>query len=550
MFTASAIGSLSVVSALSFNPAQPAQAATGDGITAYVSPPLVQGPPSSYGTDIETFQSWTSCSSFPASAVGTFSGTCQRLTNGSNYVWGGASSTSDAPFVGGVPSEFVVTHGTQLTLTFAAPAKYVGFWWSAGSANNTVNLYTAASGATPAATFTTVTINSILGASIPSPYPGTATVSAIDGSTYNKGHYFGRPSNHTSLTPTSFSGQNNQSHAYLNIFASGSIAFTKIEFVGQNFEYDNVAVSSSAQTPIQNLVFIESVLGKTANFMPNGGSGTMGAQTESSAANLTANSFTRPGYTFTGWHTTSSGTGGTSYADQTSYNFSSDLTLHAQWTLSNLTVTHDTQGGSTITNGSITAVASIATSPGTPTRDGYTFNGWFTTATGGTALTFPHTHGRTTNFTLYAQWSLIPVSTTPPTSTTPPAISTTMNSVSLTLEAPRTAVVGQPIVVMARGFKPGERVVLRIGAGKTTTLIANEKGEVELSLTLGNASRGTKQVIASASESGRSVKSEIRVTARQELPVTGATPIPLAIWGLLITLLGCAFVASRRFFLR
>ncbi len=550
MFTAFVIGSLSIVSALSFNPAQPAQAAAGDGITAYVSPPLVQGPPSSYGAAIETFQSWTSCSSFPASAVGTFSGTCQRLTNGSNYVWGGASSTSDTPFVGGVPSEFVVTHGTQLTLTFTAPAKYVGFWWSAGSANNTVNLYTAASGATPAATFTTATINSILGASIPSPYPGTATVSAVDGSSYNKGHYFGRPSNHTSLTPTSFSGQNNQSHAYLNIFASGSITFTKIEFVGQNFEYDNVAVSSSAQTPIQNLVFIESVLGKTANFMPNGGSGTMGAQTESSAANLTANSFTRPGYTFTGWHTTSSGTGGTSYADQTSYNFSSDLTLHAQWTLSNLTVTHDGQGGSTIANGSTTAVASIATSPGTPTRDGYTFNGWFTTATGGTALTFPLTHGRITNFTLYAQWSLIPVSTTTPTSTTPPAISTTMNSVLPTLEAPRTAVVGQPIVVMARGFKPGEKVVLRIGAGKTTTLIANAKGEVELSFTLGNASRGNKQVIASASESGRSVKSEIRVTARQELPVTGATPLPLAIWGLLITLLGCAFVASRRFFLR
>jgi hypothetical protein len=135
-------------------------------------------------------------------------------------------------------------------------------------------------------------------------------------------------------------------------------------------------------------------------------------------------------------------------------------------------------------------------------------------------------------------------------STTPPTISTTMNSVSPTLEAPRTAVVGQPIVVMARGFKPGEKVVLRIGAGKTTTLIANSKGEVELSLTLGNASRGNKQVIASASESGRSVKSEIRVTARQELPVTGATPLPLAILGLLITLLGCAFATSRRFFLR
>ena len=555
---------LSIVSGVSPNRVLPAQAAAGDGITAYVSPPFVQGPPSAYGAALEDFESFTDCNSFPASAVGTFTGTCSMITTGGAYVWGGASTTSDTPTAGGTPSRFVVGPVTEvLTLTFAAPVKYVGFWWSAGSPGNTVKLYTAASASTPAATFTTTTINSILGAGIPSPYPGSATVSALDASTYKKGYYFGRPSDHTSTTPTSFTGSNRQSHAYLNIFASGSIAFTKIEFTGSGFEFDNVAVSTAAKTPQQNLVFIESVLGKTATFMANGGTGTMAAQTDSTSANLTANSYSNPGHSFTGWHTTISGTGGTSYANQASFNFASDITLYAQWTPNNLVVTHDSQGGSTIANGSTGTGAAITTSPGTPTRDGYTFNGWFTAATGGTAITFPYTHARTANFTLYAQWTLVPVvvttttttTTTPPPATTTTTIATTttlpiaaaaMPTASPTLQAPRTAVVGEPISVMARGFKPGEKVVLRIGAGKTTTLIANAKGEVRLELVLGSTSRGKNQVVASAASDGRSAKSEIRVTTPQMLPATGSTTAPLVMWGVITTLLGCAISWRRR----
>ena len=550
------IAMLSIVSGVSPNRVLPAQAAAGDGITAYVSPPFVQGPPSAYGAALEDFESFTDCNSFPASAVGTFTGTCNMITTGGAYVWGGASTTSDTPTAGGTPSRFVVGPVTQvLTLTFAAPVKYVGFWWSAGSPGNTVKLYTAASASTPAATFTTTTIDSILGSGIPSPYPGSATVSALDASTYKKGYYFGRPSDHTSTTPTSFTGSNRQSHAYLNIFASGSIAFTKIEFTGTGFEFDNVAVSTAAKTPQQNLVFIESVLGKTATFMANGGTGTMAAQTDSTSANLTANSYSNPGHSFTGWHTTISGTGGTSYANQASFNFASDITLYAQWTPNNLVVTHDTQGGSTIANGSTGTGAAISTSPGTPTRDGYTFNGWFTAATGGTAITFPYTHARTANFTLYAQWTLVPVPTTTTTATTTTTIATTTTlpiaaaaipTASPTLQAPRTAVVGEPISVMAKGFKPGEKVVLRIGAGKTTTLIADAKGEVRLELVLGSTSRGKNQVVASAVSGGLSAKSEIRVTTPQVLPATGSTTAPLVMWGVITTLLGCAISWRRR----
>ncbi len=70
---------------------------------------------------------------------------------------------------------------------------------------------------------------------------------------------------------------------------------------------------------------------KTVTFMPNGGSGTPTSQAASTTTNLQANTFTRSGYTFAGWNTASDGSG-FAMADGTSYSFSSDRTLYAQWT--------------------------------------------------------------------------------------------------------------------------------------------------------------------------------------------------------------------------
>ncbi|MEY3805417.1 MAG: hypothetical protein RIR69_229, partial [Actinomycetota bacterium] len=265
--------------------------------------------------------------------------------------------------------------------------------------------YTADDSDTPIATYTTNTINSILGSSAPNPYPGTSVVTALDGSAYRKGYYFGRPAAHTSLTPTANTAGNTESHAFLSLYTSGSIAFKKLEFTGNGFEFDNIAVSSTATTPPGSSVFIESVYGKSVTFLPNGGAGTMPSQTSNTSTTLVANSFTREGYTFSGWHTTESGTGGTPFGNQAAYNFSADLTLYAQWTPNTLTITHNTQGGTSIADATTTTGATIQSSPETPTRDGYTFNGWFIASSGGTPITFPYAHGQTTNFTLYAQWT-------------------------------------------------------------------------------------------------------------------------------------------------
>ena len=70
------------------------------------------------------------------------------------------------------------------------------------------------------------------------------------------------------------------------------------------------------------------------------------------------------------------------------------------------TVSFDSHGAGTYNSQTYAPGGSI-TDPGTPTRDGYVFNGWFTSATGGSALTFPYSPANGSgSFTLHAQWTL------------------------------------------------------------------------------------------------------------------------------------------------
>jgi uncharacterized repeat protein (TIGR02543 family) len=105
-----------------------------------------------------------------------------------------------------------------------------------------------------------------------------------------------------------------------------------------------------------------------------------------------------------------------------------NVTLYAQWTANSLTVTYDSQGGSAISNGS-TTTGSTVSNPGNPTRSGYSFNGWFVASSGGSAISFPYTHGQTANFTLYAQWTVVSTPTINPV-TLSTALSTTYGTAS------------------------------------------------------------------------------------------------------------------------
>ena len=119
----------------------------------------------------------------------------------------------------------------------------------------------------------------------------------------------------------------------------------------------------------------------TVEFHPNGGDGAVSSQEftyDETAKALTANGFTRTGYTFAGWAATADGV--KVYDDgQEVSNLASEngavVTLYAKWTINQYTITFDVDGGSAvapITGDYGTAV----TAPANPTKTGHTFAGW------------------------------------------------------------------------------------------------------------------------------------------------------------------------------
>lgn len=113
---------------------------------------------------------------------------------------------------------------------------------------------------------------------------------------------------------------------------------------------------------------------------------------------------TRTGYTFNGWYTEQNG--GSAVTSSTKVTITSNHTIHAHWTANSYQVKFDANGG----NVSKTNVNVIYGSPygnmPVPTRTGYTFNGWYTAASGGTKVDSNTKVSITANQTLYAQWTL------------------------------------------------------------------------------------------------------------------------------------------------
>ena len=159
----------------------------------------------------------------------------------------------------------------------------------------------------------------------------------------------------------------------------------------------------------------------TVSFYANGGEGAMDAQslTYDEDAALSANAFTRAGYTFTGWNTAANGSG-TAYAEgQTIQNLTTvndgTVTLYAQWSLDTYTITYRNSDGSAITNWAsgveLTERYNVNDSAITlPGEDAFiaptakVFGGWFETANcTGEAVTKIET-GSTGDKTFYVLW--------------------------------------------------------------------------------------------------------------------------------------------------
>ena len=119
----------------------------------------------------------------------------------------------------------------------------------------------------------------------------------------------------------------------------------------------------------------------------------------------------KTGHTFAGWNTAADGSG-TAYAEGGTFEIGSDhVTLYAQWTVNNYTITYAGNGntGGEAPAASSHAYGSNATAPdrGTLEKTGYTFTSWNTEPDGsGTPYpigdAIPIGSG---NLTLYAQWA-------------------------------------------------------------------------------------------------------------------------------------------------
>ena len=193
----------------------------------------------------------------------------------------------------------------------------------------------------------------------------------------------------------------------------------------------------------------------TITFDKNTGSGTMSDKTckYNVACTLTTNSYTKTGYTFTGWNTKSDGTG-TSYSDGGSVTTKSSIILYAQWrankvlvyynangaTPSNATTSDGTYYYNKLVSSSDTRLIHSTSSSSTAvyyqtytydatakdlinastfglTKTGYSFGGWYLNSSGtGTKFTQSDNYNAVdlssavetsdTTVTLYAKWNI------------------------------------------------------------------------------------------------------------------------------------------------
>ncbi|TLG72679.1 InlB B-repeat-containing protein [Culicoidibacter larvae] len=109
----------------------------------------------------------------------------------------------------------------------------------------------------------------------------------------------------------------------------------------------------------------------------------------------------KTGYTFTGWY--DAATGGNQWNFSTNTMPATNVTLYAQFTINNYTLTFNNDGVETTS--SVTYGDTI-TEPAAPVKTGYTFNGWYDAATGGNQWNFTIGTMPANNLTLFAQYTV------------------------------------------------------------------------------------------------------------------------------------------------
>jgi hypothetical protein len=150
------------------------------------------------------------------------------------------------------------------TFTFANPVKYVGFWWMMGSDGNTVEFLK--SDGSSVASFNMDQIITFLGPKASVTNADTRTKTRVDGGTHLTKHFYRSPANYSGTAASPVMDYNvntgaNEPWVYMNLFVTGSVDVKAVRFSGNNFEFDNLTISTVESGPRGDMVKVQDVLG-------------------------------------------------------------------------------------------------------------------------------------------------------------------------------------------------------------------------------------------------------------------------------------------------
>jgi uncharacterized repeat protein (TIGR02543 family) len=235
-------------------------------------------------------------------------------------------------------------------------------------------------------------------------------------------------------------------------------------------------------------------------------------------------SASKTGYTFGGWWT-APGSGGTYIGPMggafTVGSYASGTTFYAYWYASTYTLNYDANGGSVSPSSkTVTYNSTYGTLP-TPTRSGYSFNGWFTATTGGTQVTSATTYTTASDSTIFAQWTAsIPVFSDQSITTTGILNKNINTNIDYTVSA--APVTSFAIVYSGTGLDPSSWLTISKESGTNNGILAGKPTQI-----------GTYTFIVRATNSGGGDTDSSLITlvvspAGKRFTNSGATQLSLA----------------------
>ena len=200
------------------------------------------------------------------------------------------------------------------------------------------------------------------------------------GATFSGTHASGYPTTHTYNTATTLKSPTKTGYTFGGWYTSSACTGTAL-----------TSLTATGYTANITLYAKWTANSYTITYKDKGGatfSGTNSAVLPSKHTYGTATTLisgSKTGYTFGGWYT-SSDCSGTALTALTATGYTANITLYTTWTAKTVTITWNPNGGSvSTTSSSYTYDGATVTLP-TPTRTGYTFDGWYTAASGGNKI--------------------------------------------------------------------------------------------------------------------------------------------------------------------